>query len=108
MIDYTIFECEIEPTLEKGVAEIRQRKDDKPSSKISPCSLTRDHRLQSIRKHLEQVYEVDRALLWKMSHCTAQSQMSDILDGLKVVRVLEKAIQRRLFDTIRETSEKTL
>ncbi|VDL78843.1 unnamed protein product [Nippostrongylus brasiliensis] len=55
MIDYTIFECEIEPTLEKGVAEIRQRKDDKPSSKISPCSLTRDHRLQSIRKHLEQV-----------------------------------------------------
>ncbi|KAJ1366815.1 hypothetical protein KIN20_027583 [Parelaphostrongylus tenuis] len=44
------------------------------------------------------IYDVDRALLSKMSECTACTQMTEILAGFRIVRLLENAIQRRLFD----------
>ncbi|CAJ0590008.1 unnamed protein product [Cylicocyclus nassatus] len=90
MIDYTIFECEIEPTYGKGGTS-------PAPEKVTP-STSKDQVLLTIRKHLEQVYEVDRVLLWKMSHCTAYTQMTEILAGLRLVRKLECAIQKRLFE----------
>ncbi|KAK6046922.1 hypothetical protein COOONC_15573 [Cooperia oncophora] len=101
MIDYTIFECEIEPTYEKDPPQTPSKRND--SQQIT-CPLARDRRLQTLRKHLEQVYEADRALLRKMSHCTAYTQMTEIVAGLKVVRLLEKAIQQRLFDHIKQSA----
>ncbi|KAK6027883.1 hypothetical protein OSTOST_06081 [Ostertagia ostertagi] len=102
MIDYTIFECEIEPTCEKDPSRIPSKRDD-DALQIT-CPLARDRRLQTLRKHLEQVYEADRALLRKMSHCTAYTQMTEIVAGLKVVRLLEKAVQRRIFNHLKESS----
>nr|CDJ82029.1 unnamed protein product [Haemonchus contortus] len=102
MIDCTIFECEIEPTYEKDLPQTPPKTDDHP--RIT-CPAAKDHQLQTLCKHLEQVYQVDRALLWKMSHCTAFTQMTEIVSGLKIVRLLEKAIQRQLFDHLKERSQ---
>ncbi|KHJ90086.1 hypothetical protein OESDEN_10077 [Oesophagostomum dentatum] len=98
MIDYTIFECEIE------AKPIYEKEMPSPSSQNSPVSNNRDQILQSIRRHLEQVYEADRVLLWKMTHCTAYTQMTEIMAGLALVRKLECAIQRRLFEHLQVPS----
>ncbi|KAK6755977.1 hypothetical protein RB195_014394 [Necator americanus] len=90
MIDFAMFECEIEPT--------NAKEPKSPVPEEAPSSPVRDQRLHSIRKHLEQVYEADRILLWKMTHCTAYTQMTEIIAGLRLVRRLECAIQQRLFE----------
>ncbi|KAL6742542.1 hypothetical protein Aduo_015684 [Ancylostoma duodenale] len=83
MIDFTMFECEIEPTCGKEAVS--------PVPAKLPPSPVREQRLQSIRKHLEQVYEADRVLLWKMSHCTAYTQMTEILAGLSCLSPVIRA-----------------
>lgn len=52
MIDYKIFECEIEPTREKDV-EVPAKGGVVPS--VVTCPLARDRQLRLFRKHLEQV-----------------------------------------------------